>query len=205
MEIQGVFPGMAGTYVLTSATHTVDRTKGFVSEISSAPPKSPDRARAASTALGVVTRVDDPEHRGRVRVSLPTHGNVETEWIGVLGTAAGKKGLVALPDVGDHVLLLFQGEDPGQGLVIGGLYGAEVPADWGIEGGSVQRYTFLTPAGQKLGLDDSRKLVRLENSNGSYVELSPEKVRLHSQADLEIEAPGRALVLRGKTVDFQKA
>ena len=205
VAIQGVAPPAAGEYVLTSVTHTVDRAKGFVSEVSSTPPKPQARTRAANMALAVVTRVDDPEHRGRVRVVLPAHGNVETEWMGVLATAAGKKGLVALPDAGDHVLVLFQGEDPGQGLVIGGLYGADVPADWGIDGGAVRRYTFMTPAGQKLRLDDTRKLVRIENSDGSYVELSPEKVRLHSQADLEIEAPGRALVLRGKTVDFQKA
>ncbi|HXJ93702.1 MAG TPA: phage baseplate assembly protein V [Terriglobia bacterium] len=205
VEIEGVAEPFAGRYILTSVIHTVERAKGFVSEISSVPPRPPERARAASVAWGVVTRVDDPEHLGRIRVSLPTHGDVETEWISVLATAAGSKGLVALPDVGDHVLLLFQGEDPGQALVIGGLYGAKAPADWGIESGSVQRYSFLTPAGQKLGLDDSRRLVRLENSDGSYVELSPDKVRLHSQVDLEIEAPGRSVVVRGKTVDFQKA
>jgi phage baseplate assembly protein gpV len=151
-----------------------------------------------------VTRVDDPDRLGRVRVSLPTLGDIETEWMGVLATAAGKKGLVALPDVGDQVLVLFSAEDPAQGLVLGGLYGSNTPADWGIEDGSIQRYSFLTPGGQKVGLDDSRQLLRLENSEGSFVELSPDKVRIHSQTDLEIEAPGRSVVLRGKTVDFQR-
>ncbi|HEY6292465.1 MAG TPA: phage baseplate assembly protein V [Terriglobia bacterium] len=205
VDVEGLAGPLAGQYVLTSVVHTIDRRRGFVSEISSVPPKPGERSKALSAAPGIVTRVDDPDHRGRVRVSLPTLGNMETEWMGVLATAAGRKGLVALPDVGDHVLVLFNAEDPAQGLVVGGLYGANVPSDWGIEGGSVQRYTFLTPGGQKLGLDDSRKLLRLENSNGSYLELGPEKVMLHSQADLEIEAPGRSVVIRGTAVDFQKA
>jgi len=205
VDVQGLADALAGQYVLSSVIHTIDRRRGFVSEISSAPPKARARTKALSAAPGVVTRVDDPDGLGRVRVSLPMHADVETEWVGVLAPAAGKKGLVALPDVGDHVLVLFNGEDPAQGLVVGGLYGSAVPPDWGIEGGSVRRFTFLTPGGQKLGLDDSRKLLRLENSDGSYLELTPGKVRLHSQADLEIEAPGRAVVVRGSTIDFQKA
>jgi len=203
--MKGVAVEVAGTYVLTSVVHTIDRRKGFLSEVSSAPSKSTERARNVNTALGVVARVDDPDRMGRVRVSLPAFGNVETDWIGVLATAAGRKGLVALPDVGDHVLVLYGADDPAQGLVVGGLYGVNAPADWGIEGGSIQRFTFLTPGGQKLALDDSRKQLRLENSDGSYIELSPEKVRLHSQTDLEIEAPGHSVVVRGNTVDFQRA
>jgi len=206
VEIQGVADPVAGTYVLTSVTHTIERGKGFVSEILSVPPPPPDRAVSASMAVGMVTRVDDPENLGRVRVSLPALGNVETEWMAVLATAAGSaKGMVALPEVGDQVLVLLPRQDPAQGIVLGGLYGRKVPPDWGVEGGAVQRYTFLTRSGQKLRLDDSRKLVRLENSDGSYIELAPEKVRLHSEADLEVEAPGRSVVLRGSSVDFQKA
>jgi phage baseplate assembly protein V len=206
VEIQGVADHLAGRYVLTSVTHTIERTKGFVSEVSSAPSLPPDRAASASTAMGIVTRVDDPENLGRVRVSLPALGNVETEWMAVLATAAGSaKGIVALPEVGDQVLVLLPRQDPAQGIILGGLYGRNVPPDWGVEGGAVQRYTFLTRGGQKLRLDDPRKLIRLENSDGSYIELGPEKVRLHSQADLEVEAPGRSVVLRGSTVDFQKA
>ncbi|MGO9270169.1 MAG: phage baseplate assembly protein V [Terriglobia bacterium] len=206
VEIQGVAENLSGTYVLTSVTHTIERGKGFVSEISSVPPPPRDRAGGASAALGIVTRIDDPDSLGRVRVSLPALGNVETEWMGVLATAAGSgKGLVALPEVGDQVLVLFVREDPAQGIVLGGLYGTNAPPDWGVEGGAVQRFEFLTRGGQRLRLDDSHKLIRIENSDGSYIEMSPQKARLHSQADLEIEAPGHAVVLRGNTVDFQKA
>ena len=44
----------------------------------------------------------------------------------VLTPGAGKgKGLIALPDVGDRVLILCSHQDPGQGIVLGGLYGMD--------------------------------------------------------------------------------
>jgi len=60
-----------------------------------------------------------------------------------------------------------------------------------------------SPGGQVIRLDDSNRSLRLENSEGSFVELLPGKVRLHAATDLEIEAPGRSIVIRGSKVDFQ--
>src|SRR5207245_813107 len=114
-------------------THTIDARKGFVSEISSYPPAPKARTHSSMATPGVVTQIDDPEKLGRIRVSLPTYSNVETDWMGVLSAGAGAgKGFMTLPGIGDHVLVLFAHEDPGQGVVLGGLYGAQEPPDVGI-------------------------------------------------------------------------
>jgi uncharacterized protein involved in type VI secretion and phage assembly len=203
--VTGVDASVAGRYVLTAITHTIDAYKGFVSEISSYPPAPRARARSSVAAPGVVTQIEDPEGLGRVRVSLPTYGNVETDWMGVLSAGAGTgKGFMTLPDIGDHVLVLFAHEDPGQGIVLGGLYGAHEPPDVGIDGGAVRRYTLLTPGGQRIRLDDGKQTIRLENSGGSYCELSPQKVRVYSAVDLDIEAPGQRITIRGKNIDFER-
>src|SRR5215211_7677204 len=119
--------------------------------------------------VGEVTRVDDPDGLGRVQVALPTFGDVDAGWMPVLGVGAGKnKGLVALPDVGDQVLILLAHGDPARGVVAGGLYGVLGPPDAGVEAGAVQRYALLTPGGQKVQLDDGMRSVRLEDSSGSY-------------------------------------
>ena len=110
-----------------------------------------------------------------------------------------------LPDVGDHVLLLFAHEDPGEGVVLGGLYGMPGPPDSGVEGSSVRRYTLLTPGGQRVCLDDARHVIRVEDSSGSYLNLSPNKVTVHAAADLDIEAPGRSVTIRGENIDFERA
>jgi phage protein D/phage baseplate assembly protein gpV len=205
VEVTGVADAVAGRYVLSSVTHTIDARKGFVSEISSYPPAPRARTHSSMATPGVVTQIDDPEKLGRIRVSLPTYGNVETDWMGVLSAGAGAgKGFMTLPDIGDHVLVLFAHEDPGQGVVLGGLYGAQEPPDVGIDGGEVRRFTLLTPGGQRIRLDDGQQTIRMENSGGSYCELSPQKVRVHAAADLEIEAPGQRVVIRGKNIDFER-
>jgi uncharacterized protein involved in type VI secretion and phage assembly len=206
VEVDGVAPDVAGRYVLASVVHTVDDRMGFVSEISSAPPAPRPRPEGASVAFGVVTQVNDPEELGRVKISLPTYGDVETDWMEVLCVAAGQgKGLVALPDVGDKVLVAFSHEDPGQGVVLGGLYGKTGPPDPGVEGGAVKRFILRTSGGSYVQFDDGRNTVRLQDQHGSYLELSPDTVLLHAVTALEIEAPGKPVTIRGQTVDFERA
>jgi phage baseplate assembly protein gpV len=155
--------------------------------------------------LGVVTAVDDPQKIGRVRVSLPAYGGVESDWLGMtsIGGGAGK-GLMMLPDVGDQVLVLLMHGEPGEAIILGGLYGTTGPPDSGVEGGSVRRYTLQTSGGQRLRFDDGGGIVRFENRDGSFVELAPGKMRIFSAADLELDASGKAVVIRGRSIDFQR-
>jgi phage baseplate assembly protein V len=205
VNVTGIADCFEGRYVLTSVKHTLNRQSGFVSEISTEAPSLDRRSKSASVAWGRVTRVDDPENFGRVQVALPAMGEVETGWMGVLAPGAGSgKGVVALPDVGDQVLVLLIEGDPSLGVVLGGLYGTKGPEDFGVEGTSVRRYTIATPGGQKIRLDDGASSLRIEDKTGSYVELSPKRVTLHAAVDLEIEAPGRAVVITGNTIDFRK-
>jgi phage baseplate assembly protein gpV len=206
VKVQGVAAPLSGQYVLTAVTHTMDADKGFISSLSTLPPHPSRSHRRATAALGEVSRTDDPESLGRVQVSFPTYGNTESDWMEVMTAGAGEgKGIIALPEVGDRVLVLLVGDDPVQGVVLGGLYGVHGPPDQNGDTSAARPYTLLTPAGQRVRLDDARNLIRLENSEGSYLELSPDKVLLHGQTDIQIEAPGRSVVIRGKAVDFQKA
>lgn len=205
VDLRGVVPVVAGQYVLTSVTHTLDARHGFISELSSAPPPRRARSHGSSVVPGVVSRVDDPDNKGRVRVSLPTCGDVETDWMQVLCPGAGaSKGLVMLPDVGDTVLLVLSGEDPAQGVVIGGLYGTSGPPDPGVSGSAVRRFNLLTPGGLKLHFNDENGTLRLEDQKGSYLHFSPGVVRLHAETALEIEAPGRSITFEAETIDFRR-
>jgi phage baseplate assembly protein V len=206
VNVAGVAGDFSGRYVLTSVTHLINRSTGFVSEISSVPPPLAKRPRTATAVWGTVTNVDDPDKLGRIRVSLPTLGAIETDWMGVMAAGAGSgKGFVILPDVGDDVLVLCVGGDLAQGIVLGGLFGTKGPGDYGVEGTSIRRFTLGTPGGQKIRLDDAGESIRLENKGGSFLELSSQKALLHSVVDLDIEAPGRAVAIKGKTIDFRQS
>jgi uncharacterized protein involved in type VI secretion and phage assembly len=208
VAVSGVDGNLEGRYVLTSVTHSIDDRKGFVSEFSTAPPapRRPPR-RAAVATWGIITDIKDPERMGRVQARLPTYGDIETNWMGVVTPGGGAgKGLVVIPDRGDNVLVIFANEDPAQGIVIGGLYGTHGPPDGGgIKGGSVRRYTLITPGGQLVRLDDDQQSVHLENSDGSYVELTPHRACVHATADLTLEAPGKSVYIRGHKIRFEEA
>jgi phage protein D/phage baseplate assembly protein gpV len=205
VEITGLREELDGTYAVTDVTHTVDGIRGYLTELSSAPPDVRRRRTAAIAALGQVTSVDDPDGHGRVRVSFPAYGDVESDWLGVVVPGAGSdRGIVALPDVGDHVLVTFAHEDPAAGVVVGGLYGTGGPPDPGVADAAVRRFSIRTSGGQWITLDDENKKLRLEDVTGSSVELSPNQVTVHAAVDLTIEAPGRAVVVRAKTVDFEQ-
>jgi hypothetical protein len=45
----------------------------------------------------------------------------------------------------------------------------------------------------------------VENSEGSFIEMTPDRVLVHAKADLVIEAPGRSVKIRGQTIDFERA
>jgi hypothetical protein len=53
-------------------------------------------------------------------------------------------------------------------------------------------------------LDDAGRTLRLEDGAGSYLELTPSRVRLHSEVPLDIEAPGQPVVIRGQSIDFRR-
>lgn len=191
--------------VITAVDHTIERPTGFRSEFSNPTPRIRTRDRAAVTALGVVTSVEDPDNLGRVKLSLPTYGDVETEWLPVITAGAGAaKGFVAIPDVDDSVIAVFPRGEPGLGFVIGSLYRDAHP-DPGIDSGRVKRFSFLTPNGQKLTLDDVRDAVRVENKQGSFIEMLPDQMTVHAATDLTVEAPGRTVKIRGKLIDFERA
>jgi len=206
VEIGGVVGKLEGTYVVTSVNHRLDRRMGFVTEFSTTPPPPRNRGRGAIITWATVSRIDDPDRLGRICAALPSYSQVETDWMGVVAPGAGAgKGLLSLPDIGDHVLVVFPNENLEHGVVVGGLFGAQAPPDQaGIEKGKVRRFTLVTPGGQRVLLDDSRKSVRVENSAGSYVELLPGLVRLHAATDLSLEAPGQTIFIRGRSIRFEK-
>jgi uncharacterized protein involved in type VI secretion and phage assembly len=224
IEIAGVAASFTGRYVVVEADHTIDAERGYLVQLSSAPPEPrTSTAGPAHAVLGVVRDIDDPTGAGRVRVTIPTLRDVESSWMEVLSVGAGSgKGLVALPDVDDRVLVLLVHGDPAQGIVLGGLYGAGGPYDTGIGSGAVKRYSVRTPGGQVVRLDDEAGILRLEDAsggsvelgdhriaiedaNGNQVELGRDQVRVHAAADLVLEAPGRSVRVRGSSVDFETA
>jgi phage baseplate assembly protein gpV len=206
VAVGGVTEQVAGVYVLTEVTHTIDAAS-HLTAFSTEPPPALTPAAGASATLGTVTDVDDPDHVGRVRVTLPALGDLDAGWLAVVCPGAGQgRGIVALPDVDDTVLVLLPHGEPTAGLILGSLYGTiEPPDSAGIDGGRVKRWSLITAEGQSIVVDNGGKKLRLANDVGSFLELTPDRLTLHAATDLVLEAPGRAMTIRAANIDFQHA
>ncbi len=220
VRVTGVRPALEGTYAITEAVHEIS-VAGYETTLSSRPPEPAPARPADQVTLGVVDDVDDPDDRARVRVRLPAYPDLVSGWAPVLLPAAGAgKGVVALPEVDDTVLVLLPGRDPAHAIVLGGLYGTESPPEPRTERPANSAQTAPPPApgsprrgetallrtrdGQQVVLDGGHSLLSLTDGRSS-VELGPDLVRITAATDLLIEAPGRALRVRARTVDFEEA
>lgn len=204
--VDGIHPLLKKKFLISEVAHTITHDTGYVSSFSSLPPDFRTADTGTNATFGRVIDVDDPENRGRIKAVLPAMEHAQTEWMNVVLPAAGNnKGAVMLPDVDDQVLILFLNNDPARGVVMGGVFGAsQQPEHWGVSDSAVKRYCFVTPEGQKITLNDTRRGIRVENREGSYLELYPDAVTLHAATDLVIRAPEKNITVLGRNIDFQK-
>jgi phage baseplate assembly protein gpV len=204
---------LAGPYLLTSVEHVIDSFSGYVCVVSSTPVPPPARrpsqsvgSNVAAFAIAEVTEVEDPDRAGRVKVKFAILDDAESEWLPVTSFGAGEdKGLLCQPDTGDTVLVLYAADDPGRGVVLGGLYADHLPGDAaGVADNAVRRFGWTTSDGQRLLLNRDEDQVIISNGASSRLEMSKDFMIMHSDVDLTIEAPGKRLVIKADTIDFER-
>lgn len=205
IHLTGVASQFEGSYTACLVVHTIDG-RGFETAVSTSPPTAPTNRVADVTTLGVVTEDADPEGRGRVRLSLPAFAGLASGWAPVVVAAGGAgKGAVFLPSPGDTVLVLLSAADPAHAIVLGGLYGTvSIPGD-GDQGSPGERFVLRTRDGQHVVLNGAEHSVQITDGRGSRIDVGPDLMRLSAATDLVIEAPGRAMRIRARTVDFEEA
>ncbi|CUU59580.1 Uncharacterized conserved protein, implicated in type VI secretion and phage assembly [Parafrankia irregularis] len=168
---------------------------------------------------GIVSNINDPEARGRVRVRLPwLSAEYETYWARVAFAGAGAdRGLLIPPEVDDEVLVAFEQGDPRRPFVLAGLYnGVDAPPfEGGVDTatGLAVRRGLRTRQGHEIMISDAdgdehveirtrdgRVRIRLDHDAGgltietdSDVEIrAGGNLRMTANGDLEISARGSA-------------
>jgi phage baseplate assembly protein gpV len=194
------------TYLLTSVEHVIDTVSGWVTLVDSRPLPEPSAPAGGLSMLpGVVQDVDDPDRAGRVRVRFEVLDNTDSDWLPVVGLGASStKGLSFQPDVGDTVVVLQPADAPGHGIVLGGIHTDAADDAAGVRHGAVRGVGLATSDGQRLALDRDTDGATLRNGAGSRLEITKDGVVLHAEADLTIDAPGRRLLIRADTIDFER-
>lgn len=164
--------------------------------------------------LARVLSLDDPESRGRVKISLLAFAGVAEQdaelWARVAAAFAGDdRGAYFMPDVDDEVLVVFVQGDPRQPVILGGLWNGAAASPEQVTGG-VNRYKQIkskngivitlddqqgqetlkleTPGGQKLTLKDGPGSVTLEDANGNSIKLEAAGITIQASAKVTVQA-----------------
>jgi uncharacterized protein involved in type VI secretion and phage assembly len=161
----------------------------------------------------LVSDNQDPEGQGRVKVTLPwspdTSGGRYEAWARLATMMGGNnRGSWFIPDVGDEVLIVFEGGDPKRPYVIGGLWNGTDSPPASMDSNNTQKVlrsrngvkltlddtngqeklVLETPGGQKMTLKDGPGTVEIVDSNGNSIKLEPSGITITAVAKVTINA-----------------
>jgi phage protein D len=226
VSLEGLGAPFEGLYTITSARHRFDPTTGYTTAIMVTGKQ--DRsllglasggARSRQTPPGVViaqvTDVNDPDKMGRVKIKYPwLSDDYVSDWARVVCQGAGKdRGWVALPEVGDEVLIGFELQDFDRPVVLGGLYNGVDTMPGGpndlVDGGSgaINRRSLVSRAGHRIDLLDqegTKEGVRLATGDDKFlifIDKTDTTITVQSDGTVMIEG-SKGITLDAKNSDL---
>ena len=113
----------------------------------------------------------DPQGQGRVKVRFDWQNHDTTDFIRVMSPDAGgtgaitqNRGYVAIPEVGDQVMVGFVHNHPDRPFVMGGLFHGGTALGGGIDN---HLRSIQTKSGIKILMNDNDRSVRIEDPSGN--------------------------------------
>ena len=211
-----------GEYIITALSHHCDNSMNYHNSFEGIPSEAkipdytdPDAFPHCEIQSAIVKDNNDPDKLGRIRVKFFwQEENMMSPWLRHVNVYCGQeRGFYFIPEVGDEVLIGFEGGNAEKPFVIGSMYhGKNKPKDTfpekdnsfkgiitksnlRIEFDDKKKITTIeTPAGNKAVLSDDGKSILLQDQNQNKVEMSKDGIALNSPKDIKIESKG-AIIL----------
>lgn len=109
---------------------------------------------------------NDPKGLGRIQVKFRWMQQGQTPWIRVLSpSGGGDKGMFIMPEVGEEVIVEFEGGNPEQPFVIGATYNGKAKSSFANAGNDMK--AFKTRSGNTILLNDAVGSITVTDKNGS--------------------------------------
>jgi uncharacterized protein involved in type VI secretion and phage assembly len=158
---------------------------------------------------------NDPDGLGRVKLTLPWVPDTGTgqyeAWARIATLMGGNnRGSWFIPDVGDEVLIAFEGGDPRRPFVLGGLWNGKDAPPEKMDGGGKnfkkvirsrngvkvtlddtdgkETMTLETPGGNSISLADGPSVVQIKDSNGNSITMNSSGITIQASIKVTISA-----------------
>lgn len=162
-----------GEYTVLSINHYFDGHGNYNNDFTAVPatiklpPVKGGGMPYSETQSAMVTDNHDPKGLGRVRVKFHwMNGTEKTPWIRVTSPhGGGGKGMFFIPEVGEEVIVGFEGDSPTKPYIIGTVYHGKASNTYSNGGNDVK--ALQTRSGNKVIMNDKDGSVFVEDKDGN--------------------------------------
>ena len=168
-----------GQYIITEITHKATDIGEYENSFKALPafikklPEPQVTFPVAQIQQAQVVDNADPKGNGRIRVQLlwQQTKNLRTPWLRVMTPDAGSsgevstnRGMVFIPEVGDHVMLGFRYNDPNRPFVMGSLFNGTIGAG-GSSNNNIK--SIYTRTGSTITFDEGASSILVKDPSGN--------------------------------------
>jgi len=191
--------------MVTETTHEIDTIGHYTGSFSGIAsdtgflPKPEFTVPKAEPQIATVISNSDPEGQGRIQVRFDWQTNDTTHFIRMMSPDAGgtdqitqNRGFVAIPEVGDQVMVNFVHNHPDRPFVMGGMFHGQVALGGGMEN---HLKSIQTRSGIRILMNDAEGSVNIidpsgntyfMDGKGNIVVTAPQNMTFNAGANLNI-------------------
>ncbi|WP_018630248.1 type VI secretion system Vgr family protein [Niabella aurantiaca] len=204
-----------GDYQIVAVSHYVDAQGNYENNFEAVPasikvpPVAAPGEPNCETQSAIVTDNNDFNGLGRIRVKFHwMNGAEKSPWIRVTTPhAGGGKGMFLIPEVGEEVIVGFEGDSATKPYVIGAVYHGQAKNSFGNSGNDVK--TFQSRSGCKMVFNDKDGSALISDQAGNITMLdgagnistkSSQSIRLEcGNASITLKQDG-TIIINGKEI-----
>ncbi|UGU14788.1 type VI secretion system tip protein VgrG [Sinomicrobium kalidii] len=195
----GVKEDTFGNYYVTSITHMCDETGNYTNEFSGVPdtveaPPYTDvlNPPLAETQPAVVTDNNDPKGLGRVKVKF--HWDYESPWIRMVQPhGGGSKGFYFIPEVGEEVLVAYEGGNAEKPYIVGTMYNGNQKSGYATANNDLK--VIHSRSGTRIKMNDAEGSIFIEDPSGNTWFMD-------GQGNIEVSAPKNVSIRAGENMSL---
>lgn len=166
-----------GDYSVISINHHCDGQGNYSNDFVSIPstvkmpPVTAFEEPRSETQSALVTDNHDPKGLGRIRVKFHwMNGSEKTPWLRVTSPHGGdKKGMFFIPEVGEEVIVGFEGDSPVKPYIIGTVYHGKATTDYSNNNNDVK--AIQTRSGNKIVMNDKEGSIFVEDKDSNSIKI----------------------------------
>jgi uncharacterized protein involved in type VI secretion and phage assembly len=206
IKIKGTQDHDYGDYIIIAVTHSYvigGEYHNFFTAIPSSLKASPltdvTAVPCCESQAGVVTDNKDPENLGRIKVKLYWQKDNDTPWIRITTPYSGDdKGVYFVPEIGEEVMVGFEGGNAEKPFVIGSLYhGKMKPGSLFDSRNDIK--AIKTRSGHTIKLDDKdgNEKITIIDKEGDMIEFDTSKKQITITAPDKLNINAKEINITG--------